>query len=419
MKHVAILGGGIAGLAAAAELRRRRPALGLTLFEARPSVGGRVLTATDDATGERIELGAEFVHGRPAGLLEALRAAGLTVIEEDDGASRNAQSPFAMMPRLLAPLLGTGIRDQAIGPYFAALKELRAPQRRMLGGFVQGFYLAPPERASARAIARMEVGASAMGGASGKQVREGYGAFAAWLARSLRPGELHLSAVVEEVRWGKRVRIRARALDGTKLVPVEADAAVVALPFPALRGGGAGAVRFIPALPEKHRAARALRMGHATKVLLRFRRPVELGSFLFAPRGPVRVFWTAATADTRWLIGWAGGRNAVELNLRPDGWVLEAAVTALAKASGRSRVAIGREIDAVRVVRWSREPFIEGAYAWVPLGADGAMATLATPVGAKLAFAGEHTEPSHAGTVHGAYESGVRAATELLDMDGA
>src|SRR5262249_48699333 len=57
-----VLGGGIAGLAALAEARRR--GINATGLEAKGTLGGRIRTARDRrVAGYPIELGAEFVHG--------------------------------------------------------------------------------------------------------------------------------------------------------------------------------------------------------------------------------------------------------------------------------------------------------------------------------------------------------------------
>ena len=57
--EVVVLGGGCAGLAAAAALAEK--GVDVALLEARSRLGGRVWTLHAD--GEPIELGAEFVHG--------------------------------------------------------------------------------------------------------------------------------------------------------------------------------------------------------------------------------------------------------------------------------------------------------------------------------------------------------------------
>ena len=58
---VVVLGGGAAGLAAARELSQRGRTV--VLVEARPRLGGRILTLHERAWPVPVELGAEFLHG--------------------------------------------------------------------------------------------------------------------------------------------------------------------------------------------------------------------------------------------------------------------------------------------------------------------------------------------------------------------
>ena len=63
---------------------------------------------------------------------------------------------------------------------------------------------------------------------------------------------------------------------------------------------------------------------------------------------------------------------------------------------------------------WHSDPFTRGAYAYLPVNGLKLQQTLALPVDATLYFAGEATSLGHIGTVHGALESGQRAAKEIL-----
>ncbi len=80
---VVVLGAGIAGLAAAERLGAagRR----VVVLEARDRIGGRIHTVDDPGLKLPIELGAEFVHGRPTELVELIRDTGLTLeaVSED------------------------------------------------------------------------------------------------------------------------------------------------------------------------------------------------------------------------------------------------------------------------------------------------------------------------------------------------
>eukprot|EP00939_MAST-03C_sp_MAST-3C-sp1_P000851 g851.t1 len=63
---VLVVGAGIAGLAAAAEIHARRPDLRLRVLEARDRLGGRVWTESmrcADGSTQNVELGASYIHG--------------------------------------------------------------------------------------------------------------------------------------------------------------------------------------------------------------------------------------------------------------------------------------------------------------------------------------------------------------------
>src|SRR5262245_32079469 len=60
---VIVVGGGAAGLAATSHLHQNK--FRTLLLEARDRLGGRVLTVRSPTSRYPIELGAEFIHGRP------------------------------------------------------------------------------------------------------------------------------------------------------------------------------------------------------------------------------------------------------------------------------------------------------------------------------------------------------------------
>src|SRR5438445_8593515 len=69
-----VVGAGVAGLAAAETLARG--GLQVILLEARDRVGGRLWTSST-GDGHPVELGAEFIHGRPPAMFCRIAAASL------------------------------------------------------------------------------------------------------------------------------------------------------------------------------------------------------------------------------------------------------------------------------------------------------------------------------------------------------
>jgi len=70
-KSVLIIGGGIAGLAAASKLGEA--GFSVVVLEARNRIGGRILTQHDSSSDAAIEFGAEFIHGIAPEIWEPLQ----------------------------------------------------------------------------------------------------------------------------------------------------------------------------------------------------------------------------------------------------------------------------------------------------------------------------------------------------------
>ncbi|NJD21531.1 MAG: hypothetical protein FIA82_02510 [Melioribacter sp.] len=65
--------------------------------------------------------------------------------------------------------------------------------------------------------------------------------------------------------------------------------------------------------------------------------------------------------------------------------------------------------------QWRKDPYIHGAFSYVPVGAHASdYDIIAEDINKKLFFAGEHTNRQYRGTVHGAYLSGIRAAEKII-----
>jgi monoamine oxidase len=202
------------------------------------------------------------------------------------------------------------------------------------------------------------------------------------------------------VHWSRtavRVRANQRTWEGAR--------AIVTLPLGVLQ---ARSVVFDPPLPRwKTAAIDALAMGAVVKVALLFAEPhwpADL-AFLHARGGAVPTFWRPLPSRAPALIGWAASRAAEALRGKDP---VAVAVESLSQV-------LGKRLRPLRALAfdWQDDELARGAYSWVPVGAMRAQRELARRAG-PLHFAGEATHFQGAcGTVHGAIQTGIRAAGEL------
>jgi monoamine oxidase len=114
------------------------------------------------------------------------------------------------------------------------------------------------------------------------------------------------------------------------------------------------------------------------------------------------------------VTAWSAGPAAQHLPPSPEAR-LRGALASLGRGLEVPTRALLDELRGFRLFDWQGDPFARGAYSYCPPGGLHLPETLAAPVADTLFFAGEATHTSgHTGTVHGALETGARAAAEIL-----
>jgi monoamine oxidase len=409
--QIVVLGAGAAGLAAAAALAEAGRSV--LVLEARSRIGGRCATHTLPGLAVPIELGAEFIHGRPRATLELLRRAGMTAIDStrrqryfEHGRLRPVDL-FSEAQKATRDTRPLEKRDLSFAAFLAA-QRLPAAMRGYARMLVQGYDAADPALASAREIVSEWNGGLAL---SSSQMRPlgGYARLLDWLAAC--GAQLRLQAAVREVAW-KRGAVTVTGQFLGRPFRVRARRAIVTLPLGVLQSRS---VRFTPGLAAKRAALGALASGPVIRVALRFRAAFWEErcpgvAFFHSPRAAFPTFWTPLPVHAPLLTAWAGGPKAARLSGKSSADLVRQAL-----ASVRSVFRDAEDPDAAYVHDWQADPWARGAYSYVRVGGEGAREALAAPLEDTLFFAGEAADTEgEAGTVAGALQSGMRAAREVL-----
>ena len=132
-----------------------------------------------------------------------------------------------------------------------------------------------------------------------------------------------------------------------------------------------------------------------------------------AVRGRFYFFWNCLKTSGRpVLISLMAGDAAYSAEETSDAALVEEATHELRKIYKDKNVPLPEETI---VTRWGQDRFSRGTYSYVgPESILGDYDTMAARVG-NLYFAGEATCATHPATVHGAYISGLRAASEIIE----
>jgi monoamine oxidase len=422
----------MAGLAAARDLSRA--GLAVRLLEARDRVGGRVWTVRDSASPVPIELGAEFIHGRPPETWQIVRAANLMTYEaagefwrSQGGALEPGDEPWDESDTIFERMERWDGPDLSFQAFLEAQCQEISPQARQRAtSYVEGFNAAVAERVSIHALVSEQRAAELIQGHRSFRILSGYDAVAHRLRDGFAPDQvaLHLNTVVTALNWRRgAVETLARSRAGYELEPFRATCALITLPLGVLQAPpeAPGAVRFTPELGDKRAALGQLVMGQVSKIGLRFRSPfwerdrrLSSMSFLLTQDLAVPTWWSVYPAQAPLLIGWAAGPAAEKLALRGDAFVVEQAIGSLALALGAERRLVAAELESWYLHDWQADPYARGAYSYVLAGGLEARAALAQPIEDRWFFAGEATtSDGHPATVPGAIASGRRAAREV------
>lgn len=414
---IVVIGAGLAGLAAARELRRAGREV--RILEARNRSGGRVHTIRPWRK-HALDLGASWIHGvkgNPLSELAAaasastlrtrygsiqsyvsvsLRDAGLTQARPDrweDSVTRALQMPIttdisvaeAVRRRVAMP---SSVVDQA-----------------ELSFYLNDAYATEWGATAAEISARYARADESFAGAD-----------------VILPGgyDQLLGPLLQGLRIDFGVAVRSITRGGGKLVlstsigKVTATTVVVTVPLGVLKAGG---IAFDPPLPaDKLEAIARLGVGTLSKTHLLFDRAfwpaTDWLEYVSAPPVCWSKWLNLVNTGAPVLMSLNAGEEARRIERASPREVRAEAMAALRDMFGR---AIPEPI-AMETTHWSIDPWARGSYSFFAAGSTpDHRRALASPIDGRVFFAGEATEVGHFGTAHGAYLSGVRAAREVLE----
>lgn len=420
--HTIIIGAGAAGLAAARKLQDAGQTV--CILEARDRIGGRIWTDYS-FTDFPLEYGAEFIHGEDAATHELVRLAGDKTLPAPRkqglrwGTEKGAQ-PLDELPTPLRstlnrlsrayqqlPIKANLTADESLGDHLYR-QGFSAEEVAMADVLLAQTCCAPIASLSCADLVR-EMTADHAGA---EEFRIG-GGYAAVLNHYRRGLDIQLNTPVQQVRWhGGGVEVETT--QGT----VTARRCVLTVPVSVLQ---AGTIAFEPKLGvAKQAAIAAFRTAAATKLIYRFREPMWDENLVYCMHnGLAARWWTPGypRPEAAVICCFVTAARAAEIDAMPESDALNLGLIELARLLQRD------DLDAACVaakrVMWANDPYALGGYAHLPPGAAAARPVLAQPIEDVLFFAGEATAfETNPQTVHGALESGWRAAAEVLAAGG-
>ena len=439
-RSVLIIGAGIAGLAAASQLAAAGVAV--SILEARQRIGGRIFTVHDRTFGAPIELGAEFIHGKPPEIWDLLQEAGTTITEVQGQSwcieNRRLQpcNFFAQIESILARM-----DDSSPDESFLEFLQRAFPNpandaglenaKKHAVNYVSGFNAADPGLVGIHWLVQGMRAEERIEGDRAFRARNGYHDLLEIFRRQIASLNITIrtGTVVERVKWSSEgAEITARNQEG--ILTLTSPRVLITLPLAVLQVpvGQSGAVQFDPPLPgQKIKALKKLEMGKVVRVVLRFRhrfwdtispernRTLSDMSFLFAEDEHFPTWWTTMPHKSPIIMGWAPFRFAERLAGQSESSIAQRALQSLSTLLAVDSGKLADELDSFHFHDWQSDPFSRGAYSYGKVGSDGAQQALAAPLENRLFFAGEATDVSgNNGTVHGAIASGYRAAREII-----
>lgn len=419
-RRIMVIGAGLAGLAAARQLKR----LGheVIVLEGRERIGGRIHTSTQWSD-LPLDVGATWIHETSGNPLTALateakaemittRYADSISYDTDGSAWTKADEKRldALRERIydILDVAQDGEADQTLRQ---ALDSLVGPGAaaavRREANFILSSEMETEYSGSAGQLSAYWYDHGVGYSGPDQLFADGFRVIIDHLAAGL---DIRTGKVVTAIDWSQP-EVRVMTNDGE----FTASSVLVTLPLGVLK---TGKPTFTPTLPAaKKEAITKLGMGLLNKCYLRFHSafwPSDVDWIEYIPESHGE--WTEwvsfqKAVNKPVLLGFLAAEAAAAKEALTDAQIVASAMTVLRTIYGKAIP----EPESWQITRWAADPFARGSYSFNAVNSKPAMRnTLAAPLAGRLFFAGEATERTRYGTAHGAYLSGLRAAEEMV-----
>jgi monoamine oxidase len=392
------------------------------ILEARSRIGGRIHTDQPLGFTNKVELGAEFVHGDLPLTMDIIRAAKLstyTMAGQPWNIQKGKIEKSSMLDFDWETLMNkaNALKEDITLDQFIH-QHLQDPKHQSLVAsltrFVEGYDAADPKLISMFAL-RDEW--SQEEEPSQYRIEGGYLQVIDWLKMKCESSgiELMLNQKVQLVRWdqaGVEVRTSNDHFYSSRLI--------VTIPVGILISRS---IQFVPDIPDQVAAAKKIGVGGVIKFVAEFksafwedesnRHFLPKAGFIFSD-APIPTWWTQQPDERPLLTGWLSGPKAFGKN-DPEQQRIEA-TESLCYILGCTEEFLSENLRGLEVVDWINDPYARGAYSYATPETVDAKKVLNTPLANKIYFAGEALyEGREMGTVEAALSSGKYVADKLLN----
>jgi monoamine oxidase len=406
---VVIIGAGAAGIAAGRQLAAAGKSF--IVIEATGRIGGRCLTETT-TFGVPYDHGAHWLHMPLVNPVARLAAeTGLDIYPAPPGQRARIGRRYARESEMEDFLAGIVRANRAIAEAASGGKDVPCAQAlpsdlgdwRSTIDFVLGPHACSKDLAE---ISALDYSRFSDRDRAAAFCRQGLGTLMARLATQL---PVQLATPASAIEWGGRSGIVVTTPKGR----IGARAAIVTVSTDVLV---TGKIEFSPALPKRHLdAAARLKLGSYDRVALELTdNPLSLRSdelvYEKSKDNRTAALFANVAGTTLCFVDVAGGFGR-DLAAEGQTAMVEFAVEWLTRLYGTD---IKRTVKRSHATRWDAEPWVLGAVSAAAPGGQPARKILMEPLRNRIWFAGEAAHETAWGTVGGAWESGERAAADLL-----